>query len=160
MRFSKIPFKEYALVRTSTNAKAEYDSIQLPKRSTSGSAGYDFYMPFSAIIPYKGELMIPTGIRVLLDKDKFLMCVPRSGLGVKYKFRLKNTCGIIDYDYAFSENWGHIIAFVCNEGSNDLELKAGDRFMQGIIMQYFVTDDDNTNNTRNGGFGSTGGHSL
>ena len=37
-----------------------------------------------------------------------------------------------------------------------LELKAGDRFCQGIFMEYGITYDDDVTNERNGGFGSTG----
>lgn len=37
-------------------------------------------------------------------------------------------------------------------------LLAGDRFMQGIILNYGITDDDEPiNKERIGGFGSTGG---
>ena len=36
-----------------------------------------------------------------------------------------------------------------------ITIKQGEAFAQGIITQYFLTDDDNTNGVRNGGFGST-----
>ena len=133
-----------------------YDAIPLPRRATSGSAGYDFYMPFPAVFNSVVPNMIPTGIRVVLDKDQFLLCVPRSGLGFKYGARLVNTCGILDSDYANSDNEGHIMAKIATDGS--FKLDAGDRFMQGIILKYDIVDnDDPIKSERNGGFGSTGG---
>ena len=41
-----------------------------------------------------------------------------------------------------------------NEGKF-LKLNAGDRFAQGIFLEYGVTVDDNADGVRNGGFGST-----
>ena len=61
-----------------------YDAIQLPRRATPGSAGYDFFLPFPVAFTHIIPVMIPTGIRVRLDPGTFLMCVPRSGLGFKY----------------------------------------------------------------------------
>lgn len=133
-----------------------YDAIQLPRRATSGSAGYDFYMPFPAVFNSVVPSMIPTGIRVILDKDQFLLCVPRSGLGFKYGAGLINTCGIIDSDFAYSDNEGHIMAKITTR--EPFKLDAGDRFMQGIILKYDTVDNDNPiKDKRNGGFGSTGG---
>ena len=34
-------------------------------------------------------------------------------------------------------------------------VKRGEAFAQGIITQYFITEDDNADGIRNGGFGST-----
>ena len=73
-----------------------YDLIQLPRRATSGSAGYDFYVPYPCSFTPGISTFIPTGIRVSLEPNQFLMCVPRSGLGFKYGMRLKNSTGIID----------------------------------------------------------------
>ena len=134
--------------------KRYYDAIQLPGRATGGSAGYDFHMPFPASFITVSPVMIPTGIRVILKPNQFLMCVPRSGLGFKYGMGLINTVGIIDSDYSNSDNEGHIMAKVTTEVP--FKLDTGDRFMQGIIMNYAVIDDDRpTKRERNGGFGST-----
>lgn len=133
-----------------------YDAIQLPRRATSGSAGYDFFMPFdtgcNTVIP----VLVPTGIGVRLDSGTFLMCVPRSGLGFKYGMRFCNSVGIIDEDYSSADNHGHIMAKVRSD--EPFRLNAGDRFMQGIILPYSVAkNDDPISDRRTGGFGSTGG---
>ena len=133
-----------------------YDAIQLPRRATDGSAGYDFYMPFAASFISVNPTMIPTGIRVKLDPGTFLMCVPRSGLGFKYGMQLRNSVGIIDEDYANADNEGHIAAKITTE--EPFMLDAGDRFMQGIIVRYgTVENDEPIAGKRTGGFGSTGG---
>lgn len=134
-----------------------YGNIKLPKRATIGSAGYDFYVPEDVILEPGETTKIPTGIRASMERDWVLFMVPRSGLGFKYRLQLNNTVGIIDSDYFNSDNEGHIFAKITNDTneSKTIALKAGDGFMQGIFLQYGVTENDNTNGVRNGGFGST-----
>ena len=134
-----------------------YDSIKLPKRATSGSAGYDFYSPIAINLAPSHTIKIPTGIRCKMNEDWVLKLYPRSGLGFKYRLQLNNTVGIIDSDYFYSDNEGHIMAKITNdtnEGKN-VSLEAGNGFIQGVFVQYGITEDDHVENTRNGGFGST-----
>ena len=133
-----------------------YNAIQLPRRGTPGSAGYDFFLPFPVAFVSPTSTTIPTGVRVILPEEMFLMCVPRSGLGFKYGMRLRNSTGIIDASYSEADNEGHIMAKI--DTDEPFKLNAGDRFMQGIVLRYFVTyDDDPIQTKRTGGFGSTGG---
>lgn len=133
-----------------------YDNIQLPRRATAGSSGYDFYTPFPVTFTTNAPAMIPTGVCVHLIPGTFLMCIPRSGLGFKYGMRLRNTCGDVDADYCYAENEGHIMAKITTE--EPFKLNTGDRFMQGIILPFFITEnDDPISKERRGGFGSTGG---
>ena len=76
-----------------------YDYLRLPRRATPGSAGYDFHMPCKIRVEPKTSVIIPTGVKALLDIDKVLEIYPRSGLGFKHGVRLMNTVGIIDADY-------------------------------------------------------------
>ena len=82
---------------------------------------------------------------------------PRSGLGFRYRLQLDNTVGVIDSDYFDSDNEGHIMARITNDSreGKELSLARGTAFMQGIFMEYGVTQDDNAEDVRNGGFGST-----
>ena len=41
-----------------------YDGIKLPRRATSASAGYDFYLPVPVRVAAGETMLIPTGIRV------------------------------------------------------------------------------------------------
>lgn len=134
-----------------------YEDIKLPKRSTKGSAGYDFFLPFAIAMPPKTEIVIPTGIRMEMDEDKVLLCFPRSGLGFKYRMQLNNTVGVIDSDYFYSDNEGHIMIKIANDGYEGkiISLDRGKAFAQGILMPFCLTDDDETNGIRNGGMGST-----
>lgn len=135
-----------------------YNKIKLPKRATTGSAGYDFSLPIAITLAPQETAKIPTGIRVRIDDGWVLKAYPRSGLGFKYRLQLDNTVGIIDSDYYNSDNEGHIFAKITNDSYSEktVELKDGDAFMQGIFVEYGITTDDNADGIRNGGFGSTG----
>ena len=135
-----------------------YETLNLPRRATRGSAGYDFYTPFSFTLKPGETIKIPTGIRVKMDEDWVLKLYPRSGLGFKYRLQMNNTVGIIDSDYFYSENEGHIFIKITNDSNEGktLELAQGAGFAQGIFLEYGITVDDDAQGIRNGGFGSTG----
>ena len=139
------------------DSRAIYNLIKLPKRATKGSGGYDIFAPHDITIPPKGTVKVPTGIRVYLDDDKFLAIYPRSGLGFKYKMQLYNGTGVIDSDYIFSDNEGHIWCKFYNDSpeGKTITIKQGEAMCQGIIQQFFKTIDDETDGIRNGGMGST-----
>ncbi|WP_294578636.1 dUTP diphosphatase [uncultured Thomasclavelia sp.] len=134
-----------------------YDNLKLPKRATVGSAGYDFYTPIDFTLKPNQTIKIPTGIRVSIKEGWFLAIFPRSGLGFKYRLQLNNTVGIIDSDYYYSDNEGHIFIKITNDSNENktVELKANQGFGQGIFMPFGIVADDDTSEKRNGGFGST-----
>ena len=103
------------------------------------------------------EIKLPTGIRVEMEENWVLKCYPRSGLGFKFRLQLNNTVGIIDSDYFYSDNEGHIFAKLTNDTNENktVELGKGTGFMQGIFVEYGITVDDDATAVRNGGFGST-----
>lgn len=137
--------------------KEIYEGISLPVRATAGSAGYDFFAPVKVTLQPGETVKIPTGIRVEMEQDWVLKCYPRSGLGFKYRLQLNNTVGIIDSDYFYSDNEGHIFAKLTNDTNEGktLVIPAGTGFMQGIFVEYGITVDDAADGVRNGGFGST-----
>lgn len=134
-----------------------YENLLLPKRATKGSAGYDFFCPIHVSLKPGETIKIPTGIRVEMNESWVLKLYPRSGLGFKYRLQLNNTVGIIDSDYFYSENEGHIFAKITNDTNEgrEVNIKAGEGFMQGIFIEYGITVDDFVTEVRNGGFGST-----
>ena len=132
-----------------------YNDIKLPKRATKGSAGYDFYAPYEFTLNPSETIKIPTGIRVSMEEDLVLLVFPRSSLGFKYRLMLDNTIGLIDSDYFFSDNEGHIFVKITNHSDKVLNIKKGEAFVQGIFMKYYKTIDDDTDTNRNGGIGST-----
>ena len=170
IKFEKVSFEQYwkgyidAKFRGDEDLSTETDraeafrqwqKIKLPKRATTGSAGYDFYAPYGfSVGEGSSGVTVPTGIRWVTDRsDIVLLCFPRSGLGFKYGSRLKNTTGVIDSDYWCSDNGGHIMTKWCAD--TYFYVKEGEAMMQGVIMPFVKTDDDVSDGIRNGGFGST-----
>lgn len=163
-KFEKVSFEQFLEgwgntleITDENNIRDIYDAVRLPERATAGSAGYDFFAPVSITLKPGETIKIPTGIRVWMEPEWVLKCYPRSGLGFKYRLQLNNTVGIIDSDYYYSDNEGHIFAKITNDSNEDktLSLKAGEGFMQGIFVEYGITLDDDATGVRNGGFGST-----
>lgn len=160
-KFYKVSFEQFAVSWQDTFGKSAdrvlYDALKLPVRATAGSAGYDFFSPVTFSLAPGETIKIPTGIRAEIAEGWVLQCYPRSGLGFKYRLQLNNTVGIIDSDYYFSDNEGHIFAKLTNDSKEGktLTIEAGQGFMQGIFMPFGITEDDATTAVRNGGFGST-----
>ena len=163
-KFHKVSFEQFAKDWKDTfeqyseeEIRNIYDSLKLPKRATTGSAGYDFYAPFDIMLKPGETIKIPTGIRSSMEDGWVLKIYPRSGLGFKYRLQLNNTVGIIDSDYYFSDNEGHIMIKITNDSNEGktVEVKKGDGFAQGIFVEYGITFDDDVSEERNGGFGST-----
>ena len=163
-KFEKVSFGQFSESWKDTfgtedteQIKSVYDSVRLPKRATAGSAGYDFFAPADITLKPGETVKIPTGIRVWMEPEWVLKCYPRSGLGFKFRLQLNNTVGIIDSDYYYSDNEGHIFSKITNDSNEDktVEIKAGEGFMQGIFVEYGITLDDDATAVRNGGFGST-----
>ena len=138
-------------------SSAVYNDLKLPKRATKGSAGYDFYAPEDIVLNPGETIKIPTGIRCKMEDGWVLKIYPRSGLGFKFRLQLNNTVGIIDSDYYNSDNEGHIMIKVTNDSNEGktVNVKKGDGFAQGIFVEYGITFDDDVEDERNGGFGST-----
>lgn len=128
-----------------------------PKRATKDSAGYDIFCPVTITLKPGQEAKIPTFIKIVLNHGEFLAIFPRSGLGFRHYCRLANSVGVVDSDYANSDNDGHIWVKIRNEGNKDMTIKAGEAMAQGIILPFLMVDGDSYDNgeIRNGGFGST-----
>ena len=159
-RFEIVSFNQFKSGFDNLNEeeiKKLYDDLKKPARATKGSAGYAFYAPFDITLKPGETIKIPTGIRCYMEENYVLKLYPRSGLGFKYRLQLNNTVGIIDSDYYYSDNEGHIFAKITND-SNEckvLKVEKGQGFMQGIFVEYGITFDDDVQSIRNGGFGST-----
>ena len=137
--------------------EATRDGVILPKRATKYSAGYDFFLPENVVVPAKGSIIINTNIMSYMNDDEFLSIYIRSSLGIKKGLRLKNQVGIIDKDYYKNiDNGGVILVALENTTNEDIELLKGEKFVQGVFQKYLLVDDDNVEEVRVGGVGSTG----
>ena len=104
-------------------------------------------------------------IKEIYDQIKLPKRATRGSAGydffspVDFEFRLQmnNTVGIIDSDYFYSDNEGHIFVKLTNDTNEGktVSVAQGTGMVQGIFMQYGVTIDDDATEVRNGGFGST-----
>lgn len=168
-------------------SKYEGQTDLLPTRGTKESAGYDLRCAEDIVIPsIWNQLMeaqvhtlpttanledtkhwlevtgmkptlVPTGIRALIDSDKFGGGVARSSLPLKHMLMVANGEAIIDADYSQAKNEGHIHVMLLNFAPFDIQLRRGDKIAQLIFMKYYtVEDEENIDAIRTDGFGHTG----
>lgn len=156
-KFEKVSREIFLQGCKAKNAAEIYENIRLPRRATTGSAGYDFFAPCDIELSAGETALIPTGIRVRIAEGWLLSLYPRSGLGFKFRLQLDNTVGIIDSDYYYSDNEGHIFVRITNDSreGKTVNIPDGTAFVQGIFTEYGITEDDDADGVRNGGFGST-----
>lgn len=142
--------------------------VALPKRSTGGSAGYDFQACERVIVPAasvteSGKVVfvptrVATGIKAYFPKNEVLNLYNRSSNPSKRGLVLVNGTGVIDSDYyENSGNDGHIMLEFINISGEPTQIEVGDKLGQGIFEQILFVDGDDASGERMGGHGSTGG---
>ena len=156
-KFEKISFEEFK--KSVSDDIDLYNSIELPRRSTKNSCGYDIKSIISGTILPGESMIFSTGIKVMMNNDEVLYIYSRSGQGFKNDVSLSNSVGVIDADYYNnSSNEGHIMIKLINHGDKEYVVNVGDRIAQGVFMKYLTVDNEGEiNNIREGGFGSTKG---
>ena len=138
----------------------EDKGINLPIRKTKYSAGYDIEAAEDIIIPSfkKGmnPTLVKTGLKVYMQDDEVVLLYNRSSNPKKKGLIVANSVGVIDKDYYGNpDNDGHIMFAFYNIKEEDVEIKKGEAIGQAIFQKYLMTDDDNAEGERVGGFGST-----
>ena len=138
----------------------ENKGINLPIRKTKYSAGYDIEAAEDVVIPSfkKGTnpTLVKTGIKAYMEADEVLLLYNRSSNPKKKGLILANSVGVIDKDYYGNpDNDGHIMFAFYNIKEEDIEIKKGEAIGQAIFQKYLISDDDNAQGERLGGFGST-----
>ncbi len=132
-------------------------AINLPVRATKHSAGYDIESAEDLEIKPGSIVKVPTGLKVIMPSDEALFVYPRSSLGIKKGLITSNAVGVVDADYYNNpDNEGHLMIPLYNFGKETAYIAKGERIAQGIFQKFFLTDDDQTNGIRTGGFGSSG----
>ncbi len=133
-------------------------NLNLPKYETIGSAGMDLLADVEGPVILKPmeRKLISTGIFLEIPEGFEGQVRPRSGLAIKHGITLINCVGTIDSDYR-----GEIRVPLINLGTDDFEIKRGDRMAQLVLCKYerieFVEVEEITVSDRGGGgFGSTG----
>ena len=138
----------------------EDKGINLPQRKTKFSAGYDVEAAEDIVIPSFKKGMAPTliktGLKAYMEDDEVLMLYNRSSNPKKKGLILANSIGVVDADYYGNpDNDGHIMFAFYNIKDEETVIKKGDCIGQAIFEKFLITDDDNANGERKGGFGST-----
>ncbi len=133
--------------------------INLPRRSTAHSAGYDIEAAEDTIVPvfHPGvpPVLVATGLKAYCQPDECYLVLNRSS-GASKGIVLGNGVGLIDADYYNNpDNNGHIRVIVFNVSDHELKIKKGDRIAQIVFQKFLTTDDDEASGTRTGGIGST-----
>lgn len=166
-------------------SKYKEEAIELPKRATKGSAGYDLKAATDIVVPsiwkallehnglanllegnavkeenkeYLSSTLVPTGIKAYMPEQEYLLLANRSSNPMKKQLALPNGIGVIDADYyGNANNEGEIFVQMVNYGFEDVVVKKGDRIAQGIFTPYELVDNEvNEFKKRIGGFGSSG----
>lgn len=137
----------------------EDKNINLPRRATKYSAGYDIEAAEDVEIPVfqpgVKPTLIPTGLKAYCRPDEFYSVINRSS-GARKGLVLANGIGIIDADYYENpDNDGHFQVLVFNVSDEVVKIKKGERIAQVIFQKYLTVDDDKADGRRVGGMGST-----
>lgn len=140
------------------NSRKTKGNVILPKRATTHSAGYDFYLPYDVTIePRTSTGIIPTDVKAYMQENEVLMLYIRSSIGIKKGVILSNNVAVIDSDFfSNSYNDGNIGIALYNTTNDVVKFSKGERIMQGVFVKYLVADDDNTKDERTGGLGHSG----
>ena len=136
----------------------EDKDINMPRRKTKFSAGYDIECCEDTVVPGKSvePTLIPTGLKAYMEDDEVLYLYNRSSNPKKKGLILANSVGVIDKDYYGNpDNDGHIMFAFFNVKDEDITIKKGEAIGQGVFSKYLVVDNDDAEGDRTGGFGST-----
>lgn len=133
------------------------ENATIPTKGSRYSAGYDIYAANSVIIPARKWALVKTGVAIFWDDETYYAQIcPRSGLSLKNG--ISPRAGVIDYDYRKA-----IGVILMNESDVDYNVACGDRIAQFIFKKIDVsiefeevTQFEELETDRNGGFGSTG----
>ncbi|VDK77642.1 unnamed protein product [Litomosoides sigmodontis] len=101
------------------------ENAQIPTYGSEWAAGADLYSAYDCVVPAKGKASVGTDLEVEIPRGYYGRVAPRSGLAVK-KF-IDVGAGVVDSDYR-----GHLNVVLFNFGSEDFQVKKGDRIAQLI----------------------------
>lgn len=133
-------------------------NISLPEYQTQGAAGMDLCAAIEEPILLKPleRKLIPTGLKIELEKGFEAQIRPRSGISIKHGITLINCVGTIDEDYR-----GEVCVPVVNLSNEEYTIQPNERIAQMVVAKVekaqiqVVTSLSETNRAASG-FGSTG----
>jgi dUTP pyrophosphatase len=131
-------------------------AVALPSYATSGAAGFDLAASVAMTIQPGEVTLVPTGLVIETPPGHFLGIFARSSTPLKRGLMVANGVGVLDSDYCGPHD--ELKIQLLNATDAPIEVKAGDRLAQGIVLQSPRVEFEETEATApsRGGFGSTG----
>lgn len=130
----------------------------LPEYQTEGAAGMDLCAAIDCPVSLKPLMrkLIPTGIKIELERGFEAQIRPRSGISIKHGITLVNCVGTVDEDYR-----GEVCVPLINLSNEEYTIQPNERIAQMIIAKVEKAKIEivaNLSATARaaGGFGSTG----
>nr|DAQ12447.1 MAG TPA: dUTPase [Caudoviricetes sp.] len=131
-------------------------NVELPKRKTKKSAGYDFFAVEDFTLYPNKLCIVPTGVKAYMEDNEVLYLHIRSSVAFKRGVRMLNSIGVIDADFVDnSDNEGEISLGLLSHNDDIVHIQKGERIAQGVFHKFLITDDDDAEGKRVGGIGST-----
>ncbi len=134
------------------------EGATIPRYQTTGSGAFDFHLVEDAVVQPKEVRLMPTGLVAHIPSGHVLIIASRSSTPLKRGVNLPNGIGVIDSDYCGPTDEIHIQ--VRNFGVEAVELKAGERIAQGMVIEAPQWEIEELleppQQEARGGFGSTG----
>ena len=132
------------------------EGLALPAYATLGAAGMDVLAAEDVTLTPGMRHAVGTGLAMAIPAGYEIQVRPRSGLAFKFGVTVPNTPGTIDSDYR-----GELKILMINHGTDDFEVKRGERVAQLIlapVIQAAWQEVEELDDTvrGSGGFGSTG----
>ena len=132
--------------------------VALPEYKSELASGMDLCAANTEDITLKPleRKLIPTGIKIEIEKGYEAQIRPRSGMSIKHGITLINCIGTIDADYR-----GEVCVPLVNLSKEEFTVKRGDRIAQMVIAPVAFADIEvveqlSDTERASGGFGSTG----
>ncbi len=129
----------------------------MPSYQTAGAAGFDLAASADLTVAPGAIVLVPTGLVAEVPAGHFLAIFARSSTPLKRGLTVANGVGVVDSDYCGPTD--EIRIQVMNVTQAPVEIKAGDRLAQGVVMPFArveLEDGDGATAPSRGGFGSTG----
>ena len=131
--------------------------VRLPAYESAGAAGFDLAAAANVTVEPGTVRLVPTGLVIEVPQGFFLGIFARSSTPLKRGLMVANGVGVVDSDYCGPED--EVKIAVVNFTAAPVEIKAGDRIAQGIILAapHVVWEEASELGVQSrGGFGGTG----
>ena len=132
-------------------------SARLPRYETAGAAGFDLSASQDMTVQPGEVTLVPTGLVIEVPLGTFLGIFARSSTPLRRGLMVANGVGVVDPDYCGPND--EVKIEVYNFTARPVQIKAGDRIAQGILMPAVRVEWEEAAELRTdsrGGFGATG----